>query len=462
MQIPILDGIYTDNNSDFRTAYPVNLIPVPKGQGISAGYLRPAEGINHFADLPGVDRGGIVWRGEHYRVCGTKFIKISEDGEITELGDVEAGGLCSFDYSFDYLAINAGNALYLYNVEELKQVTDENLGEVHDVIWVDGYFMTSDSDNIVITELNNPFEVNPLKYGSSEVDPDPIVSLLKLRNEVYVLNRNTIEVFDNVGGEFFPFQRIDGAQTMKGTLSKRTCCIYMDAIAMLGSGRNEAITVYISSAGSAQKIATREVEQILSNYTESQLTECQLEARQVDGHSWLYIHLPDQTLVYDAIASQSTSQPTWFILNSGNGYTARNMTYAYNKWFVGHTTESKLGVLTDETGDHWGNEVEWQFGTAIVYNESSGAIFHQLELIALTGRNAFGKESKIYTQYSTDGMEWSMPKFISVGKQGQRNKRLVWFQQGYMQNWRIQRFKGTSDARLSIARLEAKIEPLGV
>ena len=462
MQIPILDGIYTDNNSDFRTAYPVNLIPVPKGQGISAGYLRPAEGINHFADLPGVDRGGIVWRGEHYRVCGTKFIKIGEDGEITELGDVEAGGLCSFDYSFDYLAINAGNALYLYNGEELKQVTDENLGKVHDVIWVDGYFMTSDSDNIVITELNNPFEVKPLKYGSSEVDPDPIVGLLKLRNEVYVLNRNTIEVFDNVGGEFFPFQRIDGAQTMKGTLSKRTCCIYMDAIAMLGSGRNEAITVYISSAGSAQKIATREVEQILSNYTESQLTECQLEARQVDGHSWLYIHLPDQTLVYDAIASQSTGQPTWFILNSGNGYTARNMTYAYNKWFVGHTTESKLGVLTDETGEHWGNEIEWQFGTAIIYNESSGVIFHQLELVGLTGRNSFRKESSIYTQYSTDGMEWSMPKFISVGKQGQRNKRLVWFQQGYMQNWRLQRFKGSSDARLSIARLEAKIEPLGV
>lgn len=462
MQIPILDGIYTDNNSDFRTAYPVNLIPVPKGQGISAGYLRPAEGINHIADLPGVDRGGIVWRGEHYRVCGTKFVKITASGQVTELGDVQFGGLCSFDYSFDYLAINAGNALYLYDGEDLQRVTDENLGAVHDVIWVDGYFMTSDSNNIVVTELNNPFEVNPLKYGSSEVDPDPIVGLIKLRNEVYVLNRHTIEVFDNVGGEFFPFQRIDGAQTMKGALSKRTCCIYMDAIAMLGGGRNEAITVYISSAGSAQKIATREVEQILSNYTESQLTECQLEARQVDGHSWLYIHLPDQTLVYDAIASQSTSQPTWFILNSGNGYTARNMTYAYNKWFVGHTTESKLGVLTDESGEHWGNEIEWQFGTAIIYNESSGVIFHQLELVGLTGRNSFLKESSIYTQYSTDGMEWSMPKFISVGKQGQRNKRLVWFQQGCMQNWRIQRFKGTSDARLSIARLEAKIEPLGV
>ena len=146
-------------------------------------------------------------------MCGTKFVKISASGQVIELGDVQSGGPCSFDYSFDYLAINAGTSLYLYS-GTLKQVTDSNLGVVHDVIWIDGYFMTSDSNNIVVTELNNPFEVNPLKYGSSEVDPDPIVGLIKLRNEVYVLNRHTIEVFDNVGGEFFPFQRIDGAQVM--------------------------------------------------------------------------------------------------------------------------------------------------------------------------------------------------------------------------------------------------------
>ena len=461
MQIPILDGIYTDNNSDFRTAYPVNLIPVPKGQGISAGYLRPAEGINHVADLPGVDRGGIVWKGEHYRVCGTKFVKISASGQVVELGDVHPGSLCSFDYSFDHLAINAGSSLYLYN-GELKRVTDSNLGAICDVVWVDGYFMVSDSENIIVTELNNPFEINPLKYGSSEVDPDPIVGLIKLRNEVYVLNRHTMEVFDNVGGECFPFQRIDGAQTMKGALSKRTCCVFMDAIAILGGGRNEAVSIYIAAAGSTQKIATREVEQILSSYTESQLTNSQLESRQIEGHTWLYVHLPDQTLVYDAMASQATGQSSWFVLDSGGGYKARNMTYAHNQWFVGHTSEAKLGVLTDQSGEHWGDAVQWQFSTAIVYNESSGAIFHQLELVALTGRNSFNKESKIYTQYSADGMEWSMPKFISVGKQGQRTKRLVWFQQGYMQNWRIQRFQGTSDARLSVARLEAKVEPLGV
>jgi hypothetical protein len=35
--------------------------------------------------------------------------------------------------------------------------------------------------------------VDSFKYGSSEVDPDPVKALLKVRNEVYALNRHTIE-----------------------------------------------------------------------------------------------------------------------------------------------------------------------------------------------------------------------------------------------------------------------------
>jgi hypothetical protein len=73
----------------------------------------------------------------------------------------------------------------------------------------------------VVTELSNPLAVNPLKYGSSEVDPDPVVALIKLRNEVYALNRNTIEVFDNVGGELFPFHVLM-ERKFKKVLSERT------------------------------------------------------------------------------------------------------------------------------------------------------------------------------------------------------------------------------------------------
>ncbi len=83
---------------------------------------------------------------------------------------------------------------------------------------MDGYFLSTDGEFLIVTELNDPTQVNPLKYGSSEADPDPVNAVLKLRNEVYAINRNTIEVFDNAGGDLFPFQRIEGAQIQKGAI----------------------------------------------------------------------------------------------------------------------------------------------------------------------------------------------------------------------------------------------------
>jgi len=467
MQIQILNGIYTDNGPDLRTSYPVNMVPVPKQSGISAGFLRPGDGIVANGTGPGIDRGGINWNGVCYRVMGTKLVTVASNGAVTVLGDV--GGpvntLVTMDYSFDRLAIASGGRLYYWNSAlGLVQVTDPDLGVVLDVVWVDGYFMTTDGEFLVVTELSDPTQVNPLKYGSSEVDPDPVVALLKLRNEVYALNRNTIEVFDNVGGEFFPFQRIDGAQVTKGVVGTFACCVYVDTIAFLGSGRNEAPGIYIGANATAQKISTQEIDDLLLDYTETQLSQVKLEARNDKAHEHLYVHLPDKTLVYDAAASQELQTQVWFTLTTStvgfSQYRARNLVWAYDKWLVGDPQSSSIGYLVDNIGTHWGQIVRWEFGTIIVYNEGNGAIFNKLELVSLTGRVALGIDPIITTSYSVDGMAWSQDRGVRVGTTGNTTKRLAWFQQGHMRNWRIQRFRGDSQAHLSFARLEAQLEPL--
>ena len=466
MQIPILSGIFTDNGPDLRTSYPVNLVPVPKASGISSGYLRPGDGIVANGTGPGADRGGINWRGELYRVMGTKLVEISSAGVVTVLGDV--GGpvdeLVTFDYSFDQLAIASGGRLYYWNGATLAQVTDPDLGVVLDFVWVDGYFMTTDGEFLVVTELSDPFAVNPLKYGSSEVDPDPVVALLKLRNEVYALNRNTIEVFDNVGGALFPFARIDGAQIQKGVVGTFACCVYQESIAFLGNGRNEAPGIYIGANGIAKKISTQEIDEILLQFTEAQLATVKLEARNDRAHQHLYIHLPDRTLVFDASASQALQDMVWFTLTSTVSgfaqYRARNLVYAYDKWLVGDPQSSNIGYLVDTIGSHWGEQVRWEFGTLIVYNEGKGALFHDMELVSLTGRVALGIDPQISTSYSVDGLSYSQEKFIKVGTIGNTAKRLAWFQMGHMRNFRIQKFRGDSDSHISFVRLEAKIEGL--
>ena len=467
MEIPILNGVYTDDTqAEIRTNYPRNLIPVPMQSGISGGYLRPADGLVKNGEGPGVNRGGIERDGVCYRVMGTKLCSIAADGAVTVLGDV--GGtddnLVTMTYSFDLLAIASGQKLFYWNGTTVDQVTDPDLGPVLDVVWVDGYFMTTDGEFLVVTELLDPFAVNPLKYGSSEIDPDPVVALVKLRNEIYALNRHTIEIFDNVGGNLFPFQRVEGAQIQKGVIGTHACCVFVETIAFLGSGRNESPGIFMGVNAQANKISTKEIDEVLTDYTEAQLATVKLEARNDRNHQHLYVHLPDQTIVFDFTASQATGSVVWFVLSSSTvglaRYKARDIIWCYNKWLIGDPTSSTIGYFENNIGSHYDEKVSWEFSTNIVYNEGRGAIFHELELVALTGRVAFGTNPVITTSYSVDGENWSQSRSIKVGTQGNRNKRLVWFQQGSMINWRIQRFRGESDAHISFARLEAQVEPL--
>jgi hypothetical protein len=464
-QIPILNGVYTGAGSpDFHTSYPRNLIPVPTKQGISAGYLRPADGILQTGTGPGADRGGISWNGTLYRVMGAKLVTVSKTGSVTVLGDVGGSAPVTFDYSFDRLGIASGGSLWYWNGTTLTRVTDTDLGTVNDMRWIAGYFMTTDGANLVTTDLNDPASVNPLHYGSAESDPDPIMAVDELKNEAYAMGRYTIEVFQNVGGTGFPFSRIEGAQVGKGIIGTHMYCGLGETFMFTGSGRGEAPAVYQMVPGNVVKISTREIDDILTGYTEAVLSGCVMEARVEKNHQHVLIHLPDQCLVYDAIASAVLKEDVWFTLTTsivGKGaYRARGLVWCYDQWNVADPIDGKIGVLTSEISSHYGQVNGWDFGTMVVYNEGNGAIFHELELICLTGRIEPGDDPVIWTQYSLDGLTWSMEKSTQAGRHGQRSKRICWRNQGSMQHWRIQRFRGTSDSHLSIARLEAQLEPL--
>ena len=464
MQIPILNGIYTDGAPDFRTSYPRNMVPVPKEQGISKGYLRPADGILAFGAGPGVDRGAVVWNGMNYRVMGANLVRVDADGTISVLGDVGGIGQCTLTYGFDRMSISSGGRLFYWDGSNLTQVTDPDLGAVIDHIWIAGYTMTTDGTSVVVTDLNDPMSVNPLKYGSAEADPDPIMGLLELRDEALVVGRYSVEVFDNIGGAFFPFERNQGARLTRGAIGTFAKAIFMDQLAFLGGGRKESPAVWIGANGQTGKISTAEIDAILQEYTETELALSIMEVRIDKSHQLLYLHLPDQTLVYDAAASAAVGELVWFHLTSSivcrGQYRARNFTWCYGRWLCADPTGNALGELTNTVSTHYGDTIGWEFGTSITYNAGFGAIFHMLELVALPGRVALGADPVVWTSYSLDGETWSSERPCSAGKQGDRLRRLTWMSQGSMENWRIQRFRGTSDAHIAVARLEAQLEPL--
>jgi hypothetical protein len=466
-QISVLSGIYTDNGPDVRVSTPVNRVPVPGPNGVSNGYLRPAEGITGDGVGDGITRGEFFWPapGLLYAVQGTSFCTRALDGTVTPLGTVADGGPISWAYSFDRLAFTSGGRLYYWDLSTLTEVTDPNLGVAVAVVWIQGFFFVlTDDDFVVATDLTDPTSIGPFSYATAESSPDPTVAILALRNELYMLGRTTIEVFANAATPNFPFAVIQGAQITKGCVGTFACCVFNDAIAFVGSGANEAPAVYVGANGGVTKISTIEQDRQLATYTENELSSVYLETRNDTGLRHLYVHLPDRTLVFDAVASQAFETAVWFTLTTSlvgfSQYRARYFNWFQGVWTCADPSGPIFGHLDPLVGSHYGDPVRFEFSTPIVYNEARGIIVNSVELIPLSGRVALGDDPVITTSSSLDGVTWSQDIPARVGTIGNRQKRVMWNRLGRFPRMHMRRFRGDSTAQVSFLRLDAEMEAL--
>lgn len=457
---PLLSGIAATEQGEFKRSYPLNLEPVAIDNRISKGQLRAAAGAVPWASGPGICRGAIAWNNLCYRVMGTKLVRVSADGTVLTLGDVGGAGPVSLDYSFDRIILRSGTGLWYYDGVTLNQVTDPDLGYVVDAIWVGGYTMATDGTSIVVTELADPFSVMPLKYGSAEIDPDPITGLIKLEqsDEAYALGRYTIQVFENLGGNGFPFQTVKGATIPYGCVSASAKCKLAERFAFVGSAKGQALGVYFAGDGTATKISTREIDDALA--AEADPTAIELEARAYRDEQRLVIHLAEQSWVFLYEASKRVGEPVWYRAQSGRGrpYRLRHAVLCYGKWIVGDTESNAIGVLSEDLKSHFGEECEWEVGLGLVYNQAKAGLMHSVELVGLPGR---GGDGSAFLSISRDGENWSAEQMVSW-RRGDRGARLQWRPHVRFGNWMGLKFRGYDGAMPGFAKLEADIRPLSV
>lgn len=504
MRLPILQGIYADAVSDMLESPPINREPVimDGDNGMSEGYLRRAYGITAVGQGPGPDRGAIDWDGSCYRVMGTSLVRVAPNGTVTVLGDVGGTGQCSLDYSFtDLIVASAGRLFYWNATAGLRQVTDPDLGVSIDAIWIDGYTMSTDGEFLVVTELNDPMAVDPLKYGSSEEDPDPVLGLIKVRGEVYALNRNTIEVFSNVGGSVFPFARNSGAQIPYGAAGTHAKAMIAETFAFVGGARNQGLGVYLAGSGTASKISTRAIDRMLDRLTADQRREIICESICLDDEQRLLVHLPDRTLVYYNNASQKAGIRVWAIYASGpradKPYRGRNGVLTEGMWMVADQ-DGNIGYIDHNLASHFGEITGWRFDTICLFNENGRGIVQSVTLSGMPGRaagdigpysdsilretgdairtvdddvtayrvvragllGARGVEPVAFMSYTLDGVTFGQEYAISTGRKGQRNKIMQWRKPRRFDSWMGIRFRGSDDGMAAFARLDVVVEPL--
>ncbi len=451
MQIPIMAGT-TARDGFFASDYPVNLEPRAKVSGVSQGQLVTTRGAVQKATGLGIGRGGINWNGACYRVSGSRLVRVNADWTVDDLGDVGSDGLpCGFDYSFDRLGIRSAGKLFYYDGTTLTEVTDPDLGTVLDMVWMDGYFITTDGEFVVVTELLDPAKVEPLKYGSAEQDPDPLTGVLKWREELYALGRHTIQVFQNVGGLNFPFQVIKGATIPYGCISASAkCMIGGGAFAFVGGARGEPLGLFVATGGAAQRISNIEIERILAAETAPELIE--LEYRSFGEEAYILMHLKTRTIGVALQASKAADDGAWFVLQSAGAYRPRHAVWCYGRHIVDDTAGPTIGELATATDEHFGVKPDWTFASALMFDDGNAFAINEVEL---TGQFPVSG-CTVFFSMTRDGAIWSGE--IARNLTGRRDERVVG--RPSLRVRTLTGFRWRGSGRVALSRADARGEAM--
>ena len=463
LKLPLIKG---DRKSDYdyRDNLPVNMTAVSRNVRGDQGYLLTHDGLTEFAVTNGKARGGAFNErfNKHYRVSGNVFESVGTDGTITPIGVTSGDGICSFANSFNTQAVLSDGKLFLWDNASLIQVTDPDLGFPISITWFRGIYVMTDGQFLFHTDINNEFSISPLKYSSSEFSSDKIVAVADDgHNQIYAFNRYSTEVFyfdPSVPTGTSVLRNIDAASNQIGIVGTH-CQTLLDGIFfVLGGRQNESISVHILNAGTETTIATREIDQIISKYTESELSGVVLESRTVDRDKFLVIHLPNETLLYNhAIAGKIGLDAAWSYVKTGvdvdDPWRAKFGVFdpRVSKWIYGDTLENKLGYLDDGKASQYGNDTENICYTHIINGLETGSI-DEFEISTIAGFTTGEFSSSFSLSYDgiTYGTEYT--NIISLS-QGYR-KRYIARRLGYIQYEFNFKFRFVSADKMAFSGME--------
>ena len=463
--LPLLKG---DRNSDldYRDNLPVNMTGVVRSVKGSAGYLLTHDGLTEFSTVGGKARGGVYNERfrKHYRLSGNVFEEISEVGAVIARGQVIGSTTASFANSFNTQAILSDGKLFYWDGATLSQVNDPDLGVPIDITWFRGIYVMTDGESLFHTDVGNESSIAPLKYSSSEFSSDPIKGVARNdQNQIIAFNRYSTEYFvfnPNVQSGTSVLQVISGKASKIGIVGTH-CKTEIDGrFFILGGRKEESPSVHILSAGQETTIATREIDKIISQYSEQELSGAYLESRVVDRDKFLIIHLPDYTLLYNhSIASKMGIDMAWSYVKTGvdvdEPWRAKFGVFdpRASKWIYGDTLENKLAYLDQKSAAQYGNQVENICYSPIV--PISSLSIDQFEIDTIPGFATTDFTS--FFSMSQDGVMYGMEYTNLISSPNQYSQRYIARRLGYIRDSFNFKFRFVSPYKMAFSGLQVEV-----
>lgn len=380
----------------------------------------------------------------------TKFIPTNSVNQALSSG----GGTGA---AFNLTWVSLGNFI------QVNMAISAGITPIIDATFMAGYVMVTDGVDEWCSSLTN-LTFFPGFFGSAEYDPDGITASYKLNNQLYVFGQYTTQTMQNTGGNNFPFTAQQSYTFDIGCVSRQTMCAYNRSLAWIGGGRNMPNGVWWLNGNAPNKISSAAVDYEISKLTAAQVAVVTLEAISFEDSELLYVHLPNKTLVFDAIASVALGVKFWTQLNSGptnaDFYRARNFVRFNGMWACGDLADNRVGFLDSTTGGHYGAPVMNRTSSPMVMLPLASAGLRSVELKCVTGQS--GDTSRIAMTYSSDGIRWSQMRYTQAVTRGGYSKRIRWLPGGLTRNKMQVRIEHVTNQHVTWFGVDVELEPLNV
>ena len=419
-------------------------------------------------------RGGIVMNGVYYVVSGTTLFSIDELGTVSNLGTVTGTVRVVMAHNGEKLCIvvPGGNG-YVYNrtTAVFVQITDADYRTADTVCFKDGYyiFTATAGDVFFISALNDPLTFDPLDFGTAELSPDKIIGCHIDHDELFIFGSETTEVFQNVGGSGFPFQRIPGASSEKGLRSKYGLAQWESAFYFVGGGVNERTSIFRSSGTSEPiKISTNAVDFKIQEFTSQEIARAFTFTFSISGTSFVgftfnSVNIPDRTFVFNVTASTLTGQHVWHEQQTGiqeSGWRVASLDFVYDKLLVSDLMDGRVGYLDANVYTEYGETILREKVTGPFSADGRSIYVGALELTVDSGQGTSsgqGVDPLVMLDFSDDGARnFSSNTNRSMGKIGEYRRRVEWRRLGRVPAHRVWRLRVSDPVRVAFIKLEGR------
>jgi len=480
MPITFIKGDEIGAETDYRDALPVNMTAIARQNFGAHGYMLQSPGLTRVTNSTGevtFPCKGAVWNenfSTQFRAFGDASGGQVEYAVYDGLGGISFSLVgfwnddtslpVSLPYSFNTQGLVAKGNFHLITISPPSFKTggveiDPLFVGTIDAVWIDGYYFLTNGDSLYHTEINDE-ELVQASENTAQFSPDPILGLGKTQdNKVIVFGRYTIEYFQNVGSQGFAFQRLEGRAVTSGIVATHAKCELLGSWFYVGGRKSEGLGVHVLNGTIPQRVSTREVEKVLGQYSESDLVNMNMESRSEDGIDYVIIHLPNETLQFNATVSQKFGNENgWSILKTGLDSDVWRANFGMfdstlGHWIYGDEYDGRVGRLDDTVATQYDEVQEWILFTPFIYLES--ASIDELEIEIMPGHTTT-EDATVFISMSYDGVTHGTEYINEYGLPFNYSKRFISYRHGYVNDWFSFKLRAVSQSRMGFGMAKIK------